>query len=176
MTTRTRLELAPRTARIVTLIAALSVLSIGGAVAYAQTGGTAGDTVVGLALSSLRSTVTVLQAQVGALQAADHVDRATLSTAGSVVTQNGRWIARVDHPFPGNYVVTFAPGAFSAPPTCVLTALASEATASTGLGGPALIGPIIACYPPTPSSVTCQARGERGGGFDTAVSVICVGP
>ncbi len=161
--------------RAVTLAAAVSVLLVGGAVAHAQAGGTSGD-VTGLALSSLRSAVAALQVQVAALQAADHVDRATISASGAVLSQNGRWLGRVEHPFAGNYLLSFAPGAFTAPPTCVVTALANESVSPSTVGGLVLAVVSFACTAATPSSMTCQGRSERGNGVDAGMSLICVGP
>jgi hypothetical protein len=173
---RIDLELTPGVKRAVALAAAGSVLLFGGAVAYAQTAGTSSDTLIGSALNTLGTAVAVLQAQVAALQAADHVARATISPSGVVSAQNGKWLSRVDHPFAGNYVLTFAPGVFSAAPTCVATALAHEFIDPATTGGPVLSAAMLGCSGATPYSVTCQVRVDRGVPADTGLSMICVGP
>jgi hypothetical protein len=172
------LEIPSGVKRVVAIAAAGSVLFLGGAVAYAQTAGTSSDTLIGSALNSLGNAVALLQAQVAALQAADHVTRATLAPSGALIAQSGKWLSRVDHPFAGNYVVTFTPGAFSAAPTCVATPLAHESADPSALGGPTLSAAMLACSPATLYSVTCQARaGDRGGvPLEIGLSMICVGP
>ncbi len=135
-------QMDPRNLRAAVLVAAVSALALGGAVAYAQA---------------------------TPPPAAEHVDRATLAAAGSVVTQNGRWISRVEHPLAGKYVVTFTSGAFSAAPTCVATAVADEALR------PGIVAPFLSCSPPTSASVSCQAR-AGGAPVDADIALICVGP
>ena len=166
MKIQVELELTRGVRRAAMFVTAASVLSVGGAVAHAQTGGTITDTsVTSLALSSLRSAVALLQAQVATLQAADHVGRATVSASGEVVTQNGRWLSCIAHPSGGNYVLTFAPGTFSTPPTCVVTALANETV------GPSPVPSAVSCSSATPSSVTCQAwAGPHTGDLRRAVN------
>ncbi len=169
-------ELTTRTRRALPVVAAGAVLLFGGAAAYAQTSETPSDSVVGLALASLRSAVAALQAQVRTLQAADHIDRATLSPSGAVLAQNGGWLAHVEHPFAGTYGLTFARGAFSAPPTCVATAVGREPAVPAAASGQVLVGAAVSCSPATPSSMTCQGWAEHTVAVDTGISLICVGP
>jgi hypothetical protein len=170
------LDLTPGVKRALSVAAAGSVLLFGGAVAYAQTTGTSSDTLIGSALNTLGTAVAVLQAQVASLQALDHVARATISTTGGVMTQNGKWVGRVDHPAPGDYVLTFTPGVFSAPPSCVATPLAHEMNDPATLGGPLLSVSMLGCSAATLSSITCQVRDDRRGPQDTGLTMICVGP
>jgi hypothetical protein len=137
------LELTPGMKRAGLLAAAASVL-LGGAVAYAQA---------------------------TALPAADHVKRAVIS--GTVVSQNGGWISRVDRPAQGLSVITFAPGAFASPPACVSVALAAEFV-GTNLATAVGVTYPLGCLPATASSVTCQSRGGNTG-YEPAISIICAG-
>jgi len=164
---------SPRLRRALAAGAAASVLFLGGAVAYAQSAATTNDTLIGSALNTLGNAVALLQAQVAQLQAADHVDRATIAASGAVVAQNGAWLGRVAHPSTGSYVLAFATGAFSTPPTCVLSAIASDAVVP-GISGAAPLAPALSCSHATPSSVACQSRAGIIA-VDTEISAICVG-
>jgi hypothetical protein len=149
------------------VIASGSALLFGGAaVAYAQADGTSGS-VVSLTLSSLSSAITGLQGQVSALQGADRVNRATIAPSGAVVSAGSAWIARVEHPSLGNYVLRFAPGAFATPPSCVATGLASVENAPH-------VAPYLSCFPATRTSLSCLAKVEIQS-VDTDLAVICVG-
>ena len=170
------LESTPRTKRVVILLSAASCLLCGGAVAHAQGGESTGNSVIGATFSSLSSAVTRLQAQVSALQANEHVDRATLSASGAVSAQNRTWIDRVDHPWTGRYVARFSAGAFSAAPTCVASGVATESADPDTLASPALFAPALSCSRATPLAVACQAITLRMNGVDTGISLICVGP
>jgi hypothetical protein len=169
------LEIPPAVKRAALLAAGTSVLLFGGAVAYGQTAATSSDTLIGSALNTLGTAVSILQAQVAQLQAADHVNRATLATTGAVLTQNGRWLARVDHPTSGFYTLRFASDAFTAAPTCVATAVASDVLVPAALANPSLSVASLACTPATTTSVTCETKFDRVGGVDTGLTVICSG-
>jgi hypothetical protein len=173
------LEMTPRSGwkETVAAVAAMAAVLAFGTVAYAQTEPSS-ESVIHSTLSSLASAVAALQTQVAALRAAEHVDRATLSASGDVVTENGAWVGHVDHPSPGTYVVRFASGAFTARPTCVSSALANDVIVPGTATGPVLWTPAVGCTPATLASVTCQVKAEptRSGGVDTGISLICVGP
>ncbi len=159
-------ELTPRTKRLVLCGIAGSILC-GGAVAYAQTqAATTTDTLVGSALYTLGNAITALRADVTVLQQSERVARATISSSGVVV--GGAWISRVDHPGVGSYVVTFAPGVFTAVPTCVTAANPSREAPP----------PTLACYDVTVSSMQCRATVPGPSTpvlVDTAISVVCAG-
>jgi hypothetical protein len=165
-------EMTPGMKKTAAVAAMMAVLAVGTA-AYAQPAPSSES----VSTSTLSSAVAALQAQVAGLRAVEHVDRATLSASGDVVTQNGAWLARVDHPSAGGYVVRFAPGAFSARPTCVAIALANDLVFPDAVIGTVLGAPVLACTSATLTSLTCQARDRPGsGGVDTGISVICMGP
>jgi hypothetical protein len=180
--TRPKLEPTPQTKRTLTVVAAVcalalaGLLALGGAVAHAQTSTDGTGSVVNATLRSLAAAITALQARVATLEGAEHVDRATVSAAGAVVTQNGAWLDRVDHLSPGAYTLAFAPGTFKAPPTCVATASATDIALPGTVVSPTLVAASVACAPATLTSLTCQARAERVGGVNAGMSVICAGP
>ncbi len=146
------------------LAAAASVLG-GGAIAHAQStqAATTTDTLVGSALNTLGNAVSALRNDVNVLQMYERVARASITSTGAVTAQTGSWIAKVDHPGPGNYVVRFSPGVFSAPPTCITTANASDPVA-----------PAIECYGVTTTLMVCQAT-EAGAQVNTGLSLLCAG-
>jgi len=156
-------------------VAVMTAVFAFGAAAHAQAAPSS-ESVVNSPLASLGPAVAALQAQVAALRAAELVDRATITASGDVVTQNSAWLAHVDHPSAGTYVVKFAAGAFSARPTCVSSALANDVIVPGTLAAPVLWTPAVGCTPATLTSVTCQARTERAGVVDSGISLICAGP
>ena len=105
-----------------------------------------------------------LDMRVGTLEGkspSEHVARATIDIAGVVIAQTGSWISVVTHSAgSGNYILSYAPGAFSSPPSCV----------AMSVGGSAIN---VVCYP-SATGLTCQGA-QGGGGADTAISLICVG-
>jgi hypothetical protein len=161
------LELTPRIQRLVLVGIAASILGAT-AVASAQTmtqAGTTTDTLVGSALYTLGNAVTALRADVTVLQMSERVARATITGSGAVA--GSAWIHRVDHPSDGKYIVTFAPGIFAAPPTCVTTANSRDA-----------VPPTLVCYDVTTSSMVCQATAPGKPApvpVDTGLSLVCAG-
>jgi hypothetical protein len=138
-------ELTERVKRVGMVIAVAAVL-LGGAVAYAQ-GASGGG--------------------------ADHVNRALISGLGTVMSQNGAWVSRVEHPATGTTVLTFASGAFSAPPTCVWSPFAGEVVGSGGVSVPGVPAP-MGCLPATTTGTACQSRGASLA-YDQMFSLVCVG-
>ena|ERR1043165_4087788 len=108
--------------------------------------------------SKLKADLDEIQMRLAALEK-EGVYRATLGVTGEVVAQTGSWISVVNHPSPGNFVISFAAGAFSALPTCVATAIVGNASP-----------PSVECFNVAMTSITCQAT------VDTNISLVCVGP
>jgi hypothetical protein len=96
-----------------------------------------------------------------------------ISATATVASQNGVWISSVDHPSPGLTVVTFAPGAFSAAPTCLSSPLGGETIGPGGNRAASIPAP-MGCLPPTASSLSCQSRTATQG-WDQPFSLVCIG-
>jgi hypothetical protein len=120
--------------------------------------------------------VTVASGQLAVPYVAERVYRATVASSGAVVTQNGTWIKQVDHPSAGNYVLTFATGAFYAVPTCIWSAVGTQGVGPGGIAT-TVIAPALSCLPATMSSIGCQARAQsaQGQATDTDIAIVCVG-
>jgi hypothetical protein len=160
-----QLEMTVGAGRVLLGAACVAILCGGGALAHAQgsQAATTTDTLVGSALSTLGNAVATLRAEVAILQTSERVARVTLSAAGGITLQTGAWIARVDHPQPGNYILTFTPGVFTTPPTCVATPNANEPVA-----------PTVECTGVGTSSIACTSTTPTGH-VNTAMSLICAG-
>ena len=160
-----QLEMTLGTGRVLLGAACVVILFGGGALAHAQSTQAASttDTLVGSALSTLGNAVTTLRAEVAILQTSERVARVTLSATGAIILQTGAWVARVDHPQPGNYILTFAPGVFTTPPTCVATPNANEPVA-----------PSIQCVGAGTASISCIST-TPAAHVNTAMSLLCAG-
>jgi hypothetical protein len=170
---------APRRRRLVWIALPTAALVTVSALAHAQlTGPTTSDTVIGAALNTLGNTVALLTVQVARLEAADHTHRLTLSGSGTILGQDAPWLTRVDHPAAGLYELTFAPGAFAAAPTCVVSALAVPPVAPSAIVGGLTATAVAGCTPTTISGVTCKTwlAGVNGPTPDVGLSLVCVGP
>ena len=169
----------PRRTRLAWLVAPPAVLVTFAAVAHAQmTGPTTSDTVIGAALNTLGNTVALLTVQVARLEAADHTHRLTLAGSGAILGQDAPWLTRIDHRTAGLYELTFAPGAFSAAPTCVVSAFATPPTEPSAVVGGFNGAVLAACAPATINGVACQTSVPKATGApaDTGLSLICAGP